>query len=121
LPEFDSLVRKNIVNMEFNATVTEITEDAVHYKVGEESKQVKNDFVFAMTGYHPDLSLLHDAGIIVNEANGKPSFNPETMETNIPGIYVAGVVASGYNNNEIFIENGRFHGEMIVNDMMNKG
>lgn len=120
LPEFDSLVRKNIVTMEFNAKVTEITEDALYYEVNGQTKQVKNDFVFAMTGYQPDLSLLRNAGVQVNENNGKPEFDPNTMETNVPGLYVAGVVASGYNNNEIFIENGRYHGGTIVNDMMNK-
>ncbi|MGY0691795.1 YpdA family putative bacillithiol disulfide reductase [Virgibacillus sp. FSP13] len=120
LPEFDSLVRKDIVHMDFNACITEITEDAVYYMVDGETKKVDNDYVFAMTGYKPDHQLLKSSGITVNETNGKPQFNPDTMETNIPGIYVAGVVAAGYNNNEIFIENGRFHGEMIANSIINK-
>ncbi|GGB33628.1 YpdA family putative bacillithiol disulfide reductase [Virgibacillus dakarensis] len=122
LPEFDSLIRKNIVTMEFNADVTEITDDAVYYSVNGEEKQIKNDFVFAMTGYRPDHQFLNDTGILVDEEDGRPYFNEETMETNIPGIYVAGVIASGYNNNIIFIENGRDHGKLIANSIAkNKG
>ncbi|MDY0405683.1 YpdA family putative bacillithiol disulfide reductase [Virgibacillus sp. 179-BFC.A HS] len=118
LPDFDSLVRKNIVKMEFNAHVRKITQNFVHYEVHGEEKKVPCDFVFAMTGYRPDIAFLKDAGIEINPANGKPTYNEETMETNIPGIYVAGVIAAGYNNNEIFIENGRFHGDLIAKNIV---
>ncbi|HLS08608.1 YpdA family putative bacillithiol disulfide reductase [Lentibacillus sp.] len=121
LPEFDSLIRKEIVHMEFNAHTTEITQDKVIYTVGNETKEIDNDFVFAMTGYKPDHQLLKNTGIFVDEKNGRPYFEPETMETNIPGVYVAGVVAAGYNNNEIFIENGRFHGGTIAKAITSKG
>jgi thioredoxin reductase (NADPH) len=120
LPEFDSLVRKKLVHMEFNAIVTKITEDEVLYTVHGENKNVQNDFVFAMTGYRPDIDFLKNAGVSVHEATGKPSFNEDTLETNIPDLYIAGVVAAGYNNNEIFIENGRFHGAAIANDIRSK-
>ncbi|WP_010530839.1 YpdA family putative bacillithiol disulfide reductase [Lentibacillus jeotgali] len=114
LPEFDSLVRKEIVQMEFNAHIKEITADKVIYTAGNETKEIENDYVFAMTGYKPDFQLLKQTGVRVDESSGRPFFDPETMETNIPGVYVAGVVAAGYNNNEIFIENGRFHGGKIA-------
>jgi len=120
LPEFDSLVRKGIVHMEFNAEVKEITKNEVHYSVNGNKKIVHNDFVFAMTGYKPDLAFLETIGVNINTNNGKPDFNEKTMETNIPGIYVAGVVAAGYNNNDIFIENGRIHGTMIAKSIKNK-
>lgn len=120
LPEFDSLVKKDIVQMEFNAEVTKITHDAVHYEVHGDSRKIKNDFVFAMTGYHPDLTFLERAGIHVEQSSGKPAFHERSMETNIPGLYVAGVVASGYNNNEIFIENGRLHGKSIAKAIINQ-
>ncbi|HLR40626.1 MAG TPA: YpdA family putative bacillithiol disulfide reductase [Virgibacillus sp.] len=120
LPEFDSLVRKGNVHMEFNAEVREFTKNEVHYSVKGNKKIIHNDFVFAMTGYKPDLAFLETIGVNINIDNGKPDFNKTTMETNIPGIYVAGVVAAGYNNNEIFIENGRFHGAMIAKSIKNK-
>ncbi|MFC0523127.1 YpdA family putative bacillithiol disulfide reductase [Pontibacillus salicampi] len=114
LPEFEALVRNGHIDMEFNASVTEITHDKVYYTVQGEKKAVDNDFVFAMTGYHPDHSFLKEMGITIEEDTGRPSFSEATMETNIPGIYIAGVIAAGYNNNEIFIENGRHHGVHIA-------
>ncbi|WP_138416917.1 YpdA family putative bacillithiol disulfide reductase [Aquibacillus sediminis] len=117
LPEFDSLVRKGIVRMEFNAHLLEIYENSVIYHVNDQEKEIKNDFVFAMTGYQPDQGFLTDMGITIDQNTGRPTFDEQTMETNIPGIYIAGVIAAGYNNNEIFIENGRFHGELIANSI----
>lgn len=114
LPQFEALVRKGIVTMEFCADVKEITQDAVRYECNGEEKSVANDFVFAMTGYQPDHSFLTKMGVEINEETGRPSFNEDTMETNVPGIYIAGVIAAGYNNNEIFIENGRHHGGKIA-------
>jgi thioredoxin reductase (NADPH) len=114
LPEFDSLVRRGIIKMEFNAHVKEITEDAVIYTVGDEVKTIKNDFVFAMTGYHPDHEFLKKMGVGIDEETGRPLYNPDTMETNVEGIFIAGVIAAGNDANEIFIENGRFHGEQIA-------
>ncbi|MBA2870143.1 thioredoxin reductase (NADPH) [Anoxybacillus calidus] len=114
LPEFDSLVRRGVIKMEFNAHVKEITEDAVTYTVGDEVKTIKNDFVFAMTGYHPDHEFLKKMGVGIDEETGRPLYNPDTMETNVEGIFIAGVIAAGNDANEIFIENGRFHGGQIA-------
>ncbi|MDP1418810.1 YpdA family putative bacillithiol disulfide reductase [Peribacillus simplex] len=114
LPEFESLVRNGTIKMEFNANVARITEDSVIYHVGEEEKVIKNDFVFAMTGYHPDHSFLASMGITIDKDTGRPAYNEETMETNVKGLYIAGVLAAGNNANEIFIENGRFHGGLIA-------
>lgn len=114
LPEFDALVRQGVIHMEFNAHVQKITEDAVIYRVGDEVKTIKNDFVFAMTGYHPDHDFLKSMGVGIDEETGRPLYDPATMETNVPGIFIAGVIAAGNNANEIFIENGRFHGEQIA-------
>lgn len=120
LPEFDALVKKDIVQMHFNAKVTGITNEEVHYITDGNMSKLKNDFVFAMIGYKPNLQFLMDAGIKINENSGKPNFNEQTMETNVSGIYIAGVVAAGYNNNEVFIENGRYHGRVIANAIANK-
>jgi len=118
LPEFASLVEKDIVHMEFNARVSKITHSEVTYQVNGKTKTIPNDFVFAMTGYQPDQAFFRKCGIDMVEETGAPIYNEETMETNISGLYVAGVVAAGYNNNKIFIENGRFHGEKIAQSIM---
>ncbi|WP_121611983.1 YpdA family putative bacillithiol disulfide reductase [Mesobacillus foraminis] len=114
LPEFDSLVRNGTIKMEFNAHVQEITETSVAYEVDGAKKTIKNDVVFAMTGYHPDHSFLKRMGVEIDDESGRPIHNPETMETNVSGIFIAGVIAAGNNANEIFIENGRFHGGQIA-------
>ena len=75
---------------------------------------LKNDFVFAMTGYHPDFDFLGSLGIRFEGPDKLPVCNPETHESNIPGIYLAGVIVAGSRTNEIFIENGRFHGLQIA-------
>ncbi|MFP7297817.1 YpdA family putative bacillithiol disulfide reductase [Neobacillus niacini] len=121
LPEFEALVRNGTITMEFNSEIIEITNDQVRYKKeGKEEKTIKNDFVFAMTGYRPDHQFLKNMGITIDEETGRPLFNPDTMETNIEGIYIAGVIAAGNNANEIFIENGRFHGGLIAQSIKEK-
>ncbi|MBV7507159.1 YpdA family putative bacillithiol disulfide reductase [Bacillus sp. sid0103] len=120
LPEFESLVRTGAILMEFNAHIKEITEDQVFYTKDNEEITISNDFVFAMTGYHPDHQFLKNMDIKIDEETGRPFFNPDSMETNIEGIYIAGVIAAGNNANEIFIENGRFHGEAISRSIMEK-
>lgn len=119
LPEFEALVENNKIKMFFNANVTNIGHHNVDYQIREEKVTIKNDFVFAMTGYQPDMSLLQKIGIRIDENSGKPEMNPHTFETNIKNIYLAGVVISGYNTNETFIENGRLHGAQIVQAMLN--
>lgn len=120
LPEFESYVRNGVIKMEFRATVKEIREDSVVYLVDGEQKEIKNDFVFAMTGYHPDYGLLTNVGVEVDQETGRPMINQETMETNVPNLFIAGVIAAGNNANEIFIENGRFHGGQIAKAIQEK-
>lgn len=114
LPELDSLVKNGEIEFHFKAAVKQILKDKVVYEVLGETSYVKADFVFAMTGYHPDHSLLEGMGVSVDCVTGRPDFDPDTMETNCSGIFIAGVIAAGNNANEIFIENGRFHGELIA-------
>ncbi|MCM3766540.1 YpdA family putative bacillithiol disulfide reductase [Neobacillus niacini] len=120
LPEFESLVRNNVIKMEFNAHLKEITEDKVIYLKDGNEITIENDFVFAMTGYHPDHQFLKNMGVDIDAESGRPVFNSETMETNVNGIYIAGVIAAGNNANEIFIENGRFHGGLIAGSILAK-
>jgi thioredoxin reductase (NADPH) len=120
LPEFDALVRSGAIKLEFNAHIREIKDQELTYDQQGITKEIKNDFVFAMTGYHPDHSFLRHMGVNIDEATGKPIYNAETMETNVAGIYIAGVIAAGNNANEIFIENGRFHGDQIADAIQQK-
>ncbi|MHA6251079.1 YpdA family putative bacillithiol disulfide reductase [Oceanobacillus sp. CAU 1775] len=120
LPGFDSLAKKEDIQVVFNANVTSITEEAVRYKVFEEEIEIENDFVFAMIGYQPNIQFLHGIGIETNKDTGIPTYNESTYESNVPGVYLAGVVTAGYNNNAIFIENGRFHGDIIAEDIKKK-
>jgi thioredoxin reductase (NADPH) len=113
LPEFEALVRNGTITMEFQANVIEISEHTLKFQVNGQTKEIKNDFVFAMTGYHPDHQFLTKMGVSIDQETGRPTYNSETMETNIEGIFIAGVIAAGNNANEIFIENGRFHGQLI--------
>lgn len=119
LPEFEALVKNGKVMMEFEAEVKSITHDKVSYTAAGVPKEIKNDFVFAMIGYHPDHSFLAKMGVNIDLETGRPEFNPDTMETNVKGIYIAGVIAAGNNANEIFIENGRFHGGIIADAIEN--
>lgn len=114
LPSLESLVDNGEIDMIFRSHVTKITDNHVYYTVDGIDYKIDNDFVFAMIGYQPDIPFLHSAGVQTNLETGIPDFNEATYETNVPGLYVAGVVTAGYNNNAIFIENGRFHGEKIA-------
>lgn len=114
LPEFTALVRDEEITMHFETQVKEIRENEVVLDIDGTEQIIKNDFVFAMTGYHPDHKFIRAIGVGIDEETGRPTFNPETMETNVENLFIAGVLAAGNNANEIFIENGRFHGGLIA-------
>lgn len=120
LPEFDSLIQKGEIAMVFHADLKAIAEDEIIYEVKGKQHRIENDFVFAMTGYHPDHELLKNAGVDIDQATGAPVHDQQTFETNVTGLYIAGVIAAGYNNNSIFIENGRFHGGAIAESIIKK-
>jgi len=120
LPEFEALVRNDVIKMEFAAEVVEINEKTLVYTKHGDTVEIANDFVFAMTGYHPDHQFIKLMGVEMEAETGRPVFNPETMETNVEGIFIAGVIAAGNNANEIFIENGKFHGDQIAKAIANR-
>ncbi|TDM15476.1 YpdA family putative bacillithiol disulfide reductase [Macrococcus bovicus] len=122
LPIFDGLVRSEKIKMYFNAQLNEITADTVTFSVAGEEQTIQNDDVFAMIGYHPDYDFLQAMGmdLVTTEYGTAPKFNPETMETNVNNLYIAGVIAAGNDANSIFIENGKFHGGLIAAAIKNK-
>ena len=88
--------------------------------VAAEEVTLKNDFVLAMTGYHPDFDFLRQLGIQLAPPEMRPVCDPETLESNVAGVYLAGVIIAGMKTGEIFIENGRFHGQQIAADLRHK-
>jgi len=117
-PDIDNRIKEKSIAAHFDSRVAEIGEDYIRIENAHgESSEIGNEFVFALTGYHPDIDLIQGAGVRVDLASYRPVCDPKTLETNVPGLYVAGVVISGRHTNEIFIENGRFHGKQIMADL----
>ena len=100
--------------------MAEIGDDYVLIKTPGGPVDLKNDFVFAMTGYHPDFDFLTSVGIELSSEQCRPVCDPVTLESNVPGVYVGGVIVAGSRTNEIFIENGRFHGKQIAAHLKQK-
>ena len=114
-PELEARLRDGEITAYFNTRVERIERDAVHLvQNGGDRFALPCDFVLAMTGYEPDHSLKIKLGVKIDPETGAPLYDPETMETNVPGVYLAGVAAGGYEPNHLMIENGRFHGPAIV-------
>ncbi len=120
LPDIENRISHDEIHGYFETVVEEIALDWVRIRTPKESLRLKNDFVFAMTGYHPDFAFLEELGIRLTGADRTPAFDPQTLESNVPGIYLAGVVVAGARTSEIFIENGRFHGAQIAAGLRHK-
>ena len=122
LPNFESLAKHEKITMHFNSEVERIDEDTLTFNKEGKSYTIKNDFVFAMIGYHPDYKFLESCGVetITNEFGTAPSYNKDTMESNVENLYIAGVIAAGNDANTIFIENGKFHGGTLAQDIERK-
>ena len=117
-PDIENRIKEGSIRAFFEASVKEFTRDAVWIEtVQGERTRIENDFVFALTGYHPDFDFLRRVGIEVDPKTSRPNCSTKTRESNVPGVYLAGVVISGRHTNEIFIENGRFHGKQIIGDI----
>ena len=119
-PDIENRIKNGEIKAYFNTDVVEITQDAVVLKTPLTLEAIKNDFVFAMTGYHPDFGFLENLGVRFEGPDRLPVCNPETLESNVPGIYLAGVIVAGSRTNEIFIENGRFHGGQIAGALLHQ-
>jgi thioredoxin reductase (NADPH) len=113
-PDIENRIKDREVKAYFDTEVLEITPDAVLLKTPNGRLSIPNDFVFAMTGYHPDFNFLERLGVRFEGPDKLPLCNAETLESNIAGIYLAGVIVAGARTSEIFIENGRFHGRQIA-------
>jgi thioredoxin reductase (NADPH) len=120
-PDLENRIKNHEIAAYFNTSVREITPDTILLQTPDGELCLKNDFVLAMTGYHPDFSFLRALGIeLSQQPSSKPVVDTRTLESNVAGIYLAGVIIAGMNTNEIFIENGRYHGRQIAEDLRRK-
>ena len=118
LPDITNRIKNGEIAAHFSSNVTNITEDDVTLAAPGGGVTIPNHFVFALTGYHPDFDFIERLGVRLDESNDRcPVCDPATLESNVPGIYLGGVIVAGERTNEIFIENGRFHGKLIAEDL----
>ncbi|MBW3552097.1 MAG: YpdA family putative bacillithiol disulfide reductase [Gemmatimonadetes bacterium] len=116
LPDIRNRIEKGEIAVRWRQRAIEILPDRVRLRGEEDGRveEIPNDFVFAMTGYTPDLSLLRSLGVTIDPGTRIPAFDPGTMETDVPGVFVAGVVVGGKRPDKVFIESGRLHGPLAV-------
>jgi len=119
-PDIENRIREGEIKAHFNSELLAIREGAVDLRTPEGIVTIPNDFVIAMTGYQPDFAMLRKFGIDLPESLC-PAYNDETMETNVKGLYLAGVVCGGMDTHKLFIENSRIHAELIVNNISMMG
>ncbi len=119
LPDIKNRVKEGKIKALFNTVITDIREDTIIVRdaQGRES-ELENDFVFALIGYNPDTGFLTQMGVEL-QSRYTPVHNPNTLETNVPGIYIAGVITAGSEGSKVFIENSREHGTKIIGHILN--
>jgi thioredoxin reductase (NADPH) len=119
-PNIENRIKCGEIKAYFHSQVVEIRPDSILLKTPQGETLVKNDFVFALIGYSPDLEFLNSIGVTLDPATQRPRSDPGTLESERSGVYLAGVIVAGMHTNEIFIENGRFHGTQIADDIAAK-
>ena len=120
-PDIENRIEEGSIKAYFNSSLKSISEKSVLIQTSEGEVEIDNDFVLALTGYRPNFDFLRKCGIeLSKDALLLPKYNSETMETNIKGIYLAGVVCGGMETHKWFIENSRIHAAIIVNDIFSK-
>ncbi len=119
-PDLENRIKAGEIEAYFSSSVQEIGIDHVVINTPRGPMRLKNDFVLALIGYHPDYDFLRSVGIELSEQQHRPVCDTVSLESNVRGVYVAGVIVAGSRTNEIFIENGRFHGKQIADDLKRK-
>ena len=120
-PDIENRIEEGSIKAYFNSSLKSISEKSVLIQTSEGEVEIDNDFVLALTGYRPNFDFLRKCGIeLSKDALLLPKYNSETMETNVKGIYLAGVVCGGMETHKWFIENSRIHAAIIVNDILSK-
>lgn len=118
-PDIENRISEGSIKAYFNSSIKKIEEDRVVIETPDGERVLENDYVLAMTGYQPPFEFMKHMGIkFQDDADHTPIFNPDTMETNVPGLYLAGVVCGGLRTNKWFIENSRIHADIIVSHLV---
>lgn len=118
-PDIENRIKEGSIKAYFNASVKRITPNTIEIQTVGETITIENDFVLAMTGYQPPFDFMKAAGVSFNQDEAHtPVYNTETMESNVPGLYLAGVVVGGLQTNKWFIENSRVHAQQIVKHLL---
>ena len=116
-PNIENRIKNGEIKAYFQSKVVQIRPDSIVLDTPQGEVLLRNDFLFALTGYSPDLKFLNSVGVTLDPTTQRPRTDPATLESESPGIYLAGVIVAGMHTNEIFIENGRFHGQQIATDV----
>lgn len=120
-PDIINRIEERSIKAYYNTTVTEITGEAIYISSPEGPKSLKNDYVLALTGYMPNFEFLEKIGVDLSADEKRiPRYDPATMETNVQGIYLAGVICGGMETHKWFIENSRIHAPMIIDHIEQK-
>jgi thioredoxin reductase (NADPH) len=120
-PDIENRIAEGSIKAYFNSEILKITEKAVFVKTPDAEISIENDWVLAMTGYKPNLPFLEKMGINLSlDQQRKPEYNENTMETNLPNVFIAGVICGGMDTRSLFIENSRVHAELIVKRILEK-
>ena len=120
-PDIINRIEEGSIKAFFSSELVEISETTATIKTAEGNEEIENDFVLLLTGYRPNFEFLKNIGIDLSDDGKKiPYYNEETMETNVPGIYLAGVICGGLETHKWFIENSRIHAKLILDDVIKK-
>jgi thioredoxin reductase (NADPH) len=119
-PDFLNREKEGSVATRWESRVKSIERGAMTITSPRGEERLKADFVYVMTGFAPNTDLLKQVGVPIDPVTGVPAHNPDTLETTVPNLFVAGVVVAGFDANKVFIENGRFHGDKIVARILGK-
>jgi thioredoxin reductase (NADPH) len=120
LPDCTNRMQEGSIAVKWDSRVSRIEPDAVFIAGPNGEERLPATFVYVMTGFAPKVDLLKMLDVPIDPQTGIPSHNPETLETAVPGIFIAGVIVAGYDANKVFIENGRYHGDKIVARLLGK-
>jgi len=120
-PDIENRIAENAIAARFEARLVRIGPDSVEVEGPEGREEIPAEAVYLLTGYHPDTALLERAGVRVDPRTLEPEHDPQTLETNVPGLFVAGAMVAGADGNRVFIENGRFHGTTVVKAILQRG
>jgi len=117
-PDIINRIEEGSIKAYFNSKITKIEQDTVTFKMKEKEITIPNDYVVALTGYLPNFEFLIKSGITLSDDEKQlPNYNPETMESNIKGLYLAGVICGGQETHKWFIENSRIHAKIIATQL----